>query len=459
MIFNEKEREIFEFILDNIPDAITVIDTHYRTLFFNKMSEDYFQVKKESIIGRDLREFFPDSLLPKVIDTQQAFYNIYNKPRKDTYTVISAIPMYNNQGDLIGGLARDKDITEFVKLSEILSKTQDSLSELEREYNRVLQGENHFSHIISNNPEFIELINLCKNLSRSNMNILVTGESGTGKELFVRAIHHESGRKGKLVPLNCSAIPMELFESELFGYEEGAFTGAKKGGKIGKFEEANGGTLFLDEIGDMPLTLQPKILRALEEGYITRIGGSQQISVDVRIISATHQDMEGLIKKSKFRKDLFYRLNSFQVQLIPLRERKEDIYLLTNKFLQQYCMENGMNILEVPEQIHHVLKHHHWEGNVRELRNVIQRAVLLAKQHQSGRVLPNYLPDYLTNKLEPLAMEEETGGLDQAINQYEIRLIQDALNRYNNNKKKAAEFLKIPRATLYYKMEKHNISV
>jgi transcriptional regulator with PAS, ATPase and Fis domain len=169
--------------------------------------------------------------------------------------------------------------------------------------------------------------------------------------------------------------------------------------------------------------------------------------------------MEGLIKKSKFRKDLFYRLNSFQVQLIPLRERKEDIYLLTNKFLQQYCMENGMNILEVPEQIHHVLKHHHWEGNVRELRNVIQRAVLLAKQHQSGRVLPNYLPDYLTNKLEPLAMEEETGGLDQAINQYEIRLIQDALNRYNNNKKKAAEFLKIPRATLYYKMEKHNISV
>ena len=183
---NKDEKEIFEFILDSIPDAITVIDTDYKTIFFNKVSESYFDVKKEDIVGRDLRTFFPNSLLPKVIDLEKSYFNIYNSPRENTFTVISAIPLYNSEGKLIGGLARDRDITEFVKLSEVLSKTQTNLEELEKEYKSVIQGENFFSGIISNNSEFIKTINLCRNISKTPMSVWLNGESGTGKELLDR---------------------------------------------------------------------------------------------------------------------------------------------------------------------------------------------------------------------------------------------------------------------------------
>ena len=458
---NKNEKEIFEFILDSIPDAITVIDTSYKTIFFNKVSESYFDVKKDDIIGKDLRHFFPNSLLPKVIDQEKSYFNIYNRPRENTFTVISAIPLYNRDGKLIGGLARDRDITEFVKLSEVLSKTQTSLEDLEKEYKSVIQGENFFSGIISNNSEFIKTINLCRNISKTPMPIWLNGESGTGKELFVRAIHHESKRTGKLVALNCAAIPEELFESELFGYEEGAFTGAKKGGKLGKFEEANRGTLFFDEIGDMPLKSQPKILRALEDGYITRIGSNREIPIDVRIISATHKNIEDAVKKGEFRKDLYYRLNSFHVHIMPLRDRKQDILILANRFLQQFCMENGINIIEIPDKVLKMFMNHHWDGNVRELRNIMQRVVLLAKESKSDRVMPEYLPDYLQNLdniTESRLMDEVPHtGLEQSIEAIEKELIQNALTKHKYNKKHTAEYLKIPRSSLYYKMEKHGL--
>jgi len=169
--------------------------------------------------------------------------------------------------------------------------------------------------------------------------------------LFAKAIHFESGRKGKFIPINCSAIPKELFESEIFGYEAGAFTGAKSEGKKGKFEEAEGGTLFLDEIGDMPLELQPKLLRVLEEGVVTRIGGNKSRKTNVRILSATNKDMRTLISRDEFRKDLYYRLDVFQINIPPLRERKGDIMLLANKFLQEFCMEQGISIVEIPDEI------------------------------------------------------------------------------------------------------------
>ncbi|MDP3385973.1 MAG: sigma 54-interacting transcriptional regulator [Eubacteriales bacterium] len=458
---NKNEKEVFEFILDSIPDAITVIDTNYKTIFFNKVSESYFDVKKEDIIGKDLRTFFPNSLLPKVIDLEKSYFNIYNRPRENTFTVISAIPLYNTEGKLIGGLARDRDITEFVKLSEVLSKTQTNLEELEKEYKSVMQGENFFSGIISNNSEFIKTINLCRNISKTPMPVWLNGESGTGKELFVRAIHHESKRPGKLVAINCAAIPEELFESELFGYEEGAFTGAKKGGKIGKFEEANNGTLFFDEIGDMPLRSQPKILRALEEGHITRIGSNRDIPIDVRILSATHKNIEDAVRNGEFRKDLYYRLNGFHVHIMPLRDRKQDILILANRFLQQFCMENSINIIEIPDDVLKIFLNHHWDGNVRELRNIMQRVVLLAKENKSDRVMLEYLPDYLQNLEDLPNMERFHGisdqGLEQSIEAIEKEMIMNALEKNSHNKKKTAEYLKIPRSSLYYKMEKHGI--
>ncbi len=463
LIFNNKDKGVFEFVLDNIPDYITIVDANCKTIFFNKSCEKYYNISKEEIIGEDIRDFFPNSLLPKVIEQQKSYDNIYNSPRENSYTVISAVPLYDSEGRLIGGLARDRDITELVKLSNVLNKTQASLSKLEKKYSLIENGQSYFSNIIGRNPLFMQTITLCKNVSRTPMNILLKGESGTGKELFAKAIHYESGREGNFVAINCSAIPSELFESELFGYEEGAFTGAKKDGKIGKFEEANGGTLFLDEIGDMPMELQPKILRALEEGFITRIGSNVKRPINVRIISATNKDVKSLIHADKFRRDLYYRLDAFQIEIPPLRQRGNDIILLANTFLQQFCMEQGMNILELSREVEEMLLNQPWEGNVRELRNVIQRSAIFAFQGQSDKIRIKHLPDSMTtvkNSINNLKSDIEGVdllNLESAVEKLEKEMIQKALAQSNNNMSKAAKLLQIPRTTLYYKIEKYKI--
>lgn len=460
--FEEYDSEIFEFILDNIPDAITIVDTNCKTIFWNKTSENYFGVKREEIIGQDIRDFFPGSLLPKVIDSEKAYHNIYNSPRKDSYTVISAVPIYNQENKLIGGLARDRDVTEYVKLSELLTKTQTNLEKLEKQYKNYGVSGSSFSNIITNNSEFIKTINICKNISKTKINILLRGESGTGKELFAKAIHNESEVEGKFVAVNCSAIPKELFESELFGYDRGAFTGARKEGKPGKFEEANNGTIFLDEIGDMPINMQPKILRILEEGYVTRIGSNTPIKLNVRIISATNKDIKDLVSAGEFRKDLYYRLNTFQVDLKPLRERKEDIVLLANKFMQQFCMENGINVLIIPEKINKILKKYKWEGNVRELRNVIHRAVILARENNDDEITIDTLPTYMQeinyqNSEEFDVSVTNSKGLEKTLEEVEKKLIYEAMVKTDWKKSKAAEILGIPRTTLYYKLDKYRI--
>lgn len=463
LIFNNKDKGVFEFVLDNIPDYITIVDANCKTIFFNKSCEKYYNISKEEIIGKDIRDFFPNSLLPKVIEQQKSYDNIYNSPRENSYTVISAIPLYDSEGKLIGGLARDRDITELVKLSNVLNKTQASLTKLEKKYSLIENGQSYFSNIIGRNPLFIQTITLCKNVSRTPMNILLKGESGTGKELFAKAIHYESDRDGNFVAINCSAIPSELFESELFGYEEGAFTGAKKDGKIGKFEEANGGTLFLDEIGDMPMELQPKILRALEEGFITRIGSNVKRPINVRIISATNKDVKSLIHADKFRRDLYYRLDAFQIEIPPLRQRGNDIILLANTFLQQFCMEQGMNILELSREVEEILLNQPWEGNVRELRNVIQRSAIFAFQGQSDKIRIEHLPDSMTtvknntNNLKSDVEGVELLNLEGAVEKLEKEMIQKALAQSNNSMSKAAKLLQIPRTTLYYKIEKYKI--
>lgn len=463
LIFSDKDKVVFEFILDNIPDYITIVDANCKTIFFNKSCERYYNISKDEIIGKDIRDFFPNSLLPKVIEKQKTYDNIYNSPRENSYTVISASPLYDTEGKLIGGLARDRDITELVNLSNVLNKTQASLSKLEKKYSLVENGQSFFSNIIGRNPLFVQTITLCKNVSRTPMNILLKGESGTGKELFAKAIHYESGREGSFVAINCSAIPSELFESELFGYDEGAFTGAKKDGKIGKFEEANGGTLFLDEIGDMPMELQPKILRALEEGFITRIGSNVKRPINVRIISATNKDVKSLINADKFRRDLYYRLDAFQIDIPPLRKRGNDIILLANTFLQQFCMEQGMNILELSKEVEDIFLKQPWEGNVRELRNAVQRSAIFAFQDKCEKIKKQHLPDMIVEeKKSPNKQNtsEEIGLLDLegTVERLEKEMIQHALTVSNKSMVKAAKLLQIPRTTLYYKIEKYKLN-
>lgn len=463
--FNNHDREIFEYILDNIPDAITIVDNYGKVVIFNATSEEYFNVKKSDILDKDLVEFFPTAILLRVLDSKTPFYNIYNSPRENSFVVSSAVPLYDKHGNMIGALARDRDITEIVRLSELLNKTQSNLLKLEKEYSKItLTGEAYFSKIISNNTAFIEIINLCKNISKTPLNILLKGESGTGKELFAKAIHYESGRKGKFIPINCSAIPRELFESEIFGYEAGAFTGAKSEGKKGKFEEAEGGTLFLDEIADLPLELQPKLLRILEDGMVTRIGGNKPKKIDVRIITATNKDIRQLIGEDKFRKDLYYRLDIFQVNILPLRERKGDIVLLANKFLQEFCMEQGMSIIEIPDEVLSIFTEYKWEGNVRELRNVVQRSAIIASQSNKNKIEKEYLPLYMQNievdSINKLINANESNydyGLEEYLQKIEKNIILKTLKEFNYNKSDVAKKLKIPRATLYYKMDKYQI--
>ena len=464
--FNKHDKEMFEYILDNIPDSITIVDINCKVIFFNSTAEEYYGIKRHEILGKDIMTIFPGAILPKVIQHETSYYNIYNSPRRNNYVVLSAVPLKDTSGNVIGALARDRDITEIVNISELLNKTQSSLLQLEKEYSKMTR-ESYFAKIISNSAPFIQDINLCKNIAKTPLNILLRGESGTGKELFAKAIHYESGRKGKFVPINCSAIPSELFESELFGYEAGSFTGAKNVGKIGKFEEAEGGTLFLDEIGDMPMGLQPKLLRILEDGEVTRIGGNKAKKIDVRIVSATNKDIRELINDNKFRKDLYYRLDVFQVNIPPLRERKGDIVLLANKFIQEFCMEQGINIVEIPNDILDIFSEYKWEGNVRELRNIIQRSVILSAQAGSDKIEKKFLPSYMQeievasmSKIISLSDINESGnGLEEYIDKIEKTIIMESLKELNYNKTEVAKRLKLPRATLYYKMEKYGIAI
>ncbi|SCG83382.1 Signal-transduction and transcriptional-control protein [Proteiniborus sp. DW1] len=452
-----KVNDLFSKILDNIHDAICVVDKEANVLIWNKSAEKLYKISREEIYCKKIQEIFPSALLPKVVAEGNSYENIFNSPRKGCYNIISAKPLMDND-QIIGGVSCDKDISELIRMAGLLSKTQANLQVLESEVSSLNESRFPFSQIVSNNNKFNEIIEFSKNISKSTINVLITGESGTGKEVFARAIHIESGRKGYFVPINCSAIPNELMESELFGYKGGAFTGSSREGRAGKFELAHNGTIFLDEIGDMPLNMQPKILRVIEDGIITRIGSENFTKIDVRIIAATNKNLLKLMDKGLFRKDLYYRLNSVLIELPPLRERREDIPLLVNKFIKDFCISYGTNIIEIPPDVMNILLNHHWEGNIRELRNLIERIVILSKHNKFDI---SYLPNDIIKNYQVSSMIQAKDNIDlsEVVNNKEKELILKALKITNNNKRKAAEILNIPRSTLYFKMNKYNIEL
>lgn len=460
-IFENHSREL-EIILDSIKDAITIVDKDGITKYWNSAAEKMYEIEKRDIIGRHIMDYFPSSLLPRIIKEEKSYENIYNSPRENSYNIISASPLYLD-GRLVGGLSLDRDITDHIRTTELLSKTQSNLDVLQQQISAINRNRSSFYMILGNNPEFRDAINLAKDVAHSNINILIFGESGTGKELFARAIHMESGREGYFVPINCSAIPNELIESELFGYAAGAFTGALKGGRAGKMELAHKGTLFLDEIGDMPINMQPKILRVLEDGVITRVGSQKSIKVNIRVIAATNKNLEKMVEEGSFRKDLYYRLNSVVIKLPPLRERKDDIALLANRFVQDYCMEYGVNILNISPQVMGAFMFHDWQGNVRELSNVIERMVVIAKNNHANNIDVSFLPDNISFKAKRADKKEKASSdvsiydLNKILQNTEIEAIENAMKMAKNNKAKAAKILNIPRSTLYFKLKKYGM--
>ncbi|MCX8116310.1 MAG: sigma-54 dependent transcriptional regulator [Desulfobacterota bacterium] len=357
-------------------------------------------------------------------------------------------------------------ITKPFKIEEIKLVIQNALEKkhLQKEnrlLKEVVKERYHFEKIIGQSPKMLELYDLLAKVAPTKTNILITGESGTGKELVAKAIHYNSPRKEKpFVTLNCGAIPETLIESELFGHMKGAFTDAITT-KKGLFEVADEGTLFLDEISELPLMMQVKLLRVLQDREFKRVGGTEDIRVDVRIISATNKDLEEAVREKRFREDLFYRLNVIQIKLPPLRERKEDIPLLAAHFLKKYSEELGKEITRISPEALRLLMQYDYPGNVRELQNIIERAVAL---ETASELTPENLNSYMQGQmlfkknLFDLEIPNEGIDLEKIVEEVERTLLIKALDRTKGIKKKAAELLRINFRSMRYRLEKYGLN-
>lgn len=320
-----------------------------------------------------------------------------------------------------------------------------------------IEGKYNFNNIIGNSPEMCDILRMAGEVSKTDTTVLITGESGTGKELLSRATHINSPRsKGPFLPVNCAAIPEALLEAELFGYERGAFTGAQQR-KKGKFELASGGTLFLDEIGDMELDVQAKFLRVLESHEFERLGGDKSIQADVRIIAATNKDLEKMVAEKRFREDLYYRVSVFPIRIPPLRERRDDIPLLSRQFIHDFSKAFGRKIPTLSDKVMEMLISHPWKGNIRELKNVLERAMILCQGDRITRrhVVLNETHErpFSTMNIDQivsLLIQDYRVGLEEL----EVKCIKFALKSSNNNVSRTARLLGLSRATLRYRLEK-----
>lgn len=468
--FYLKLDEMFDLqnnIIDNLHEAVCICSDVGIVNYWNKSAEQLYGVKAENIIGKHIDYFFPNAMISKTLKDGKRRDNIENEPVKGKFVILSAVPIYNGSGKLVAVVSTDRDVTEVTKLANQLETEKKKVKLLELAYKREIAANYNFSSIIGKNKKIIEAIAMSQKVAQSSASILITGESGTGKEVFAKSIHEASGRSGNFVAVNCSAIPEQLIESEVFGYVEGAFTGAIRKGKIGKFELANNGTLFLDEIGDMPLEMQVKFLRVLQDGIVYRLGSEKGVITDTRIIAATNRNLNDLMKEKKFRDDLYYRFAVVQIELPPLRERKEDIKELADLFINQIAKKENIDINSIDERIYPLLFKCKWEGNIRELKNVIQRMIVLSNE---GEITLDTLPEYILNngedKKESTSEVKDNEGLEQEQNKYDlVKILQrvekntivEVLLSVGGNKQKAAKILNLKRSTLYYKLNQYGL--
>ncbi|WPC42025.1 sigma-54 dependent transcriptional regulator PrdR [Clostridium sp. JS66] len=442
-------------VFDNLHEGVCICDEKGIVKYWNRSSEKLYNVPAEKIMNRHLGEFFPKALNLKVLSTGKRIDNVFHEPVEGKLVILSAVPIYNSKGRIIASVSTDRDITDAMNLTKQLEYEKKKVEFLEKAYKNEISSKYNFSSIVGKNKKIIDAIAIAQKVAHTSTSVLITGKSGTGKEVFAKSIHEASGRTGNFVAINCSAIPGNLLESELFGYVEGAFTGAIKKGKIGKFEFANGGTLFLDEIGDMPVEMQVKMLRVLQDGVIYRLGSEKAINTDARIIAATNKDLKKLILEDKFREDLFYRLAVVQIQLPPLKDRKEDVKDLANLFFEQVSKQEGIKITNIDDKVYKILTNYKWDGNIRELKNVVQRMVVLSN---NGKINTESIPEYIIESVSP---EEDLGedefDLEKIVENVEKRTIKEVMKMVKGNKQHAAKVLNIKRSTLYYKLGKYNI--
>ncbi|MEW6261996.1 MAG: sigma 54-interacting transcriptional regulator [Thermodesulfobacteriota bacterium] len=449
-----RELEMMKLILDSIHNGVMVTDAEGYVTHFNKPYGQFLGFDPEAQIGRHCTEVIENTRMHLVARTGVPEINQPHRI-KGQDMVVQRIPI-KKDGKVIAvfGQVMFKDVRDVRKLADRLSLLESKVEFYEKELTSLRATRYTFDSIFARHPAMIALKEEAWRAAAANLPVLITGESGTGKEVFAQAIHQASPRRRHpFVRINCAVIPKDLLESELFGYEKGAFTGAGSGGKPGKFELAHHGTVFLDEIGDLPLEMQPKLLRVLEEREFERVGGTVLMRTDFRLISATNQNLSVMLSDGRFRKDLFYRLSVAPLHIPPLRERREEIVPLAYHLLHRIAEDSAGRMVRVSARAEKTLRDHDWPGNVRELLNVLERAVSsLAGEIIDVTDLPFYLYPH-----QPEASAQDTLPLKKIGFQAEKEAILHALKASGNNKSRAAGLLGIHRTLLYKKMKKHNL--
>lgn len=448
---------LLEAIINSTEDAISVADENGMGLMINPAYSKLTGLNPEDVINKpaDVDIYEGESMHMKVLQTKKPVRGVRMKVgpnRKDVVVNVAPILL---DGKLKGSVGVIHDMSEIKKLTDELEKARRIIRTLEAKYT--------FADIIGNSKEIKLALETAQRAALTHATVLIRGESGTGKELFAHAIHNASNRKyNQFVRVNCAAISPSLLESELFGYEEGAFTGAKKGGKKGFFEFADSGTIFLDEIGELELNTQAKLLRVLQEKEIVRVGGTKPISVDVRVIAATNVNLEKAIKNGTFRKDLYYRLNVLPIHIPSLKERRSDIPLLARHLIKKLNTEYGRNIEGFSEEVLHVFLEYSWPGNVRELENLIGRSIM-NMTYSENTIQIEHLPPLSKSTQQNIDtntypnFDNEIIPLTEMIAKMEKDYLRNVLNKTEGNKTKAAQLLGISIRNFYYKLEKYGI--
>lgn len=453
----EKQREL-EAVLEHSHDGMSIIDGEGIFVGASKSLEKFCGVDRNTLVGTSVYDLVDSGLL-----TDAASARALSKKRPVTVitentngrrALATAIPVFNNDGTIWRVVSNIRDITDLTRVEQKLEETREQARHYRGELDLLRDRELRSHGIITQSGAMKDVMDVIIQAAKTEATVLILGESGVGKDVVARFIHNHSSReKGPLIKINCGAIPENLLESELFGYEEGAFTGARKSGKPGMFELASGGTIFLDEIGEMPLSIQAKLLQVIQDRRIIRVGGTESITLDVRILAATNRDLGQMVADKKFRQDLFYRLNVIPVVIPPLRDRRQDIIPLVfhalDKFNQQYSLAKRIAPLALE-----MLYHYDWPGNVRELENIMERLVVTSP---SENITPENLPTFISEGFNGTeTAEREVTPLKKAKDELERRLIELALSKYGNTYRAAAA-LGVAQPTVVRKAQKYGI--
>ncbi|MFY4773633.1 sigma-54 interaction domain-containing protein [Metabacillus sp. RGM 3146] len=466
---NNIPSEWLEEIINLAAECMVVIDREGKILYLNAAYCEFLRVTAENAIGQPVQDVIENTRMHIVVKTGKAEVASIH-PINGSEMIANRYPLVVN-GETVGavGTVMFRNPQEWVDYSRKIQPILEELNYYKTKFEKELYSKYHFGDLIGESPGFLAAKRLAERVSDSHSAVLLLGDSGTGKELFAHSIHQTSSRRyAPFMRVNCGSIPEHLFESEIFGYEEGSFTGAKKGGKKGKFELANGGTIFLDEIGDLPLQMQIKLLRVLQEKEIERVGGRSPIPIDVRVIAATHRNLEDMVQEGLFRQDLYYRLNVIKIDIPALKNRKEDIVPISNMLLRKLEKKFHRKNLQLSEKVIFNLQRHSWPGNIRELENVLERAVNIL---DGTAILPEHLPLYLQQDKEtenrsfdsisvhhsaPLH-NQPFRSLKETVAEAEKNAILQALFSSDGNKAEAAKLLGIGKTSLYDKCKLHKI--